>query len=138
RFEQARALAERVGFRQQAAAAPQQVFTLRRQPDVATETVEQRHAQFGFQRANLSGKRRLAQIHSIGSAGEAAGIGNADEGAQVAQIHAADDNNFASMKERQMHWTHEPRGLYRFSPSEPREAPWPAFARLTFSARGCL
>jgi hypothetical protein len=83
-----------------AAAAPQQVFTLRRQPDAATEAVEQRHAQFGFQRANLSGKRGLAQIHSIGSAGKAAGIGNADEGAQVAKIHAAHDNNFASIGER--------------------------------------
>jgi hypothetical protein len=85
---------------QQAAATPQQVFTLRRQPDAATEAVEQRHAQFGFQRVNLSGKRRLAQIHSIGSAGKAAGIGNADEGVQVAKIYAAHDNNFASIKEQ--------------------------------------
>ena len=40
RPEQPRALAERVGFRLQAAAAPQQVFTLRRQLDTATEAVK--------------------------------------------------------------------------------------------------
>src|SRR5262249_58257921 len=88
RFEQTRAFTERVVFRQQVAAAPEQVFTLRRQLDAATDAVEQWHAQFGFQRVNLSGKRRLAQIHAIGSAGKAAGIGDADEGAQVAKIHA--------------------------------------------------
>src|SRR5262249_58128755 len=58
RFEQTRAFTERVGFRQQVAAAPEQVFTLRRQLDAATDAVEQWHAQFGFQRVNLSGKRR--------------------------------------------------------------------------------
>src|SRR5262245_55711156 len=100
RFEQARALAERVGFRQQAATAPQQVFTLRRQLDAATDAVEQWHAQFGFERVNLPGKRRLAEIHSIGSAGETAGIGNADEGAQVAKIHVEYDNDFALIMER--------------------------------------
>src|SRR5262249_24882898 len=40
RFYEACALAERVGFRQQAATAAQQVFTLRRQPDTATEAVK--------------------------------------------------------------------------------------------------
>ena len=97
---QARALTERVGFRQQVTAAPEQVFTLRRELDAATDAVEQWHAQFGFQRMNLPGKRRLAQIHAIGTAGEAAGVGNADKGAQMTKVHAGHDNNFASIEEQ--------------------------------------
>jgi hypothetical protein len=100
RFEQARAFTERVGFRQQVTAAPEQVFTLRRELDAATDAVEQWHAQFGFQRMNLPGKRRLAQIHAIGTAGETAGVGNADKGAQVTKVHAGHDNNFASIEKQ--------------------------------------
>jgi hypothetical protein len=98
-FEQARAFTEGVGFRQQVTAAPEQVFTLRRELDAATDAVEQWYAQFGFQRMNLPGKRRLAQIHAIGTAGETAGVGNADKGAQMTKVHAGHDNNFCIDRE---------------------------------------
>ena len=52
-LERAGPLAERVGFRQQAAAAPKQVFALRCQPDAPAYPVEQRHAQLGLQPVNL-------------------------------------------------------------------------------------
>ena len=53
-LERARPLAERVGFRQQAAAAPEQIFALRGQPNAATDPVEQRHAQLTLQGADLA------------------------------------------------------------------------------------
>ena len=52
-LERASALAERVGFRQQAAAAPEQIFAFRCQLDAPPDAVEQRHTQLAFQRVDL-------------------------------------------------------------------------------------
>jgi len=83
-----RSVAEGVGFCHDLAPAPKQVFTFRRQPDAATDTVEQEHSQFGFQDLDLSRSSGLAQVEPYRCSGDTAGIGNGEEGAQLMKVHA--------------------------------------------------
>jgi hypothetical protein len=87
-LERPRALAERVRFSQQAAAAAQQIFAFRCQLHAATDPVEQRHAELGFERLYLPRQRRLAQVQAGSRAGDAAGVDNGRERAQVLKVHA--------------------------------------------------
>jgi hypothetical protein len=52
--ERARPLAERLGVTEQAPAALQQVLALRRQLEAPPNSIEQPHAQLGFERKNLA------------------------------------------------------------------------------------
>jgi len=63
------------------------------------DPVKQRYAQLSLQRVNLSGERRLAQIESIGRTREATGVGNGDEGVQMAKVHVRYDNFASIMKQ---------------------------------------
>jgi len=87
-FQRPCSVAERLGFRQDLAAAPKQVFTFRRQPDAATDPVEQEHTQFGFQDLDLSGSSGLAQVEPHRCSGDTASVGNGEEGAQLMEVHA--------------------------------------------------
>jgi hypothetical protein len=87
-FEHARTFAEGVRFSQQASAAPQQIFALRRELDTAADPVKQAHTQIDLHRANLSRESRLTDVQSISGAGEAARIGNGHEGTEVFEVHA--------------------------------------------------
>src|SRR5215831_11400110 len=86
-FQRPCSVVERVGFGQDLAAAPKQVFTFRRQPDAATDPVEQEHTQFCFQDLDLSGSSGLAQVETRRRSGDTAGVGNGEEGAQLMEIH---------------------------------------------------
>jgi hypothetical protein len=94
-LERARALGKGIGVGQQAAAAPEQVFALRGQLDAPADPVEQQHVELGFQRMDLTGQRRLAEIQASRRAREAAGVGNGREGAQLAEVHGFSDNKTA-------------------------------------------
>jgi hypothetical protein len=86
-FQRPRTVAECVGFGNDLAAAPKQVFTFRRQSDAATDAVEQEHAQFGFQDLDLSGSGGLAQVEPRRRPGHTAGVGDGEEGAQLIEVH---------------------------------------------------
>ena len=88
-LERARPLAEQLDFGQQAPAAPKQVFALRRELNAATDPIEQRHSQLGFQRVDLPRERRLTQVQAGGRTRKAAGVGDGGEGAQMPEVHAA-------------------------------------------------
>jgi hypothetical protein len=60
------------------------IFALRRQTEAATDTMEKPYAEIDLQRKNLPRCRRLAEIQTRSSAGDAAGIGDVNEGAQMA------------------------------------------------------
>src|SRR5262249_36839800 len=87
-LQRPRSVAERVGFGHDLAPALKQVFTFRRQPDAATDAVEQEHTQFGFQDLDLSGSSRLAQVGPRGRWGDTASVGDGEEGAQLMEVHA--------------------------------------------------
>src|SRR5262249_39692483 len=87
-FQCLRSLAERLGFGHDLAATPKQVFALRRQPDAATDAVEQEYAQFGFQDLDLPGSSGLAQVEPRRCTGDATGVGNREKGAQLIEVHA--------------------------------------------------
>jgi hypothetical protein len=60
----------------------------RRAPSsAAVAAVQQRHAQFPFQRLDLRRQRRLRHVQPFGRAREVAGLGHGDEVAQLAQFH---------------------------------------------------
>jgi hypothetical protein len=83
-----RAFAERVGFRQQAAAAAEQILAFRCELHAAADPVEQREAEFGFERLYLARQRRLAQVQAGSRAGDAAGVDNGRKGAEMLKVHA--------------------------------------------------
>jgi hypothetical protein len=56
---------------------------------VPPDAVEQRHAQFGLERTDLSGRSRLAEIQPGRRPGYAAVIHNGNEGSQIAEVHFA-------------------------------------------------
>jgi hypothetical protein len=86
-FEGPCALAERVGFRQETAAAAQQIFALQGELNASADAIEQGHAELGFEGVDLPRKSRLTDIEARRSASDAAGIDDGDEGAQVAKVH---------------------------------------------------
>jgi hypothetical protein len=87
-LQRSRSVAERVGFGHDLAPAPKQVFTFRRQPDAATDAVEQEHTQLGFQDLDLSGSSGLAQVEPRRCSGDTASVGNGEECAQLMEVHA--------------------------------------------------
>jgi hypothetical protein len=58
----ARALREGLGFRQQTAAAPQQVFALGSELHPPSDPIEQRHTELAFQGLYVARNGRLAQM----------------------------------------------------------------------------
>ena len=56
------------------------------QPVAAAVLFEQRLADALLQPAHLHGYRRLGPVHLLGRAGEAAGVGNHDEGLQLVEV----------------------------------------------------
>src|SRR3981189_2883552 len=67
-LEQARPLADGFYLCQHTTKTPQEVFALRCQLDAAADTVEQLHAELGFESLDLPGGRRLRQIRPGGGA----------------------------------------------------------------------
>jgi len=86
-LERACPLAQRFGIGEQAAAAPQQIFTLGGEANPPSDTVEQRHAQLRLERVNLPRGGRLGDIEPRRSAGNAIGVDDRGEGAEVTQVH---------------------------------------------------
>ena len=85
-LERTRARAKRIGFRQQAPAAAEQIFALRCQLHASPDPIEQRHAQLGLERVDLPRERGLTDVQAAGRAGEAADICDGGKGAQLAKI----------------------------------------------------
>ena len=96
-LELASPLAERLGFGKQSAAAPQQVFALRRQLHAPTDAVEQRHTKSASSAWICRDNAGWLRCKRGGRAGEAARIDDRREGAQVAKVHDATYNIFASI-----------------------------------------
>ncbi len=69
-----------VGARQQCAAGLGQA-------NLATEAIEQAHAQLLFQAGDTLAHGRLGQVQALAGFREAAGFGNGDKGVEVGQIH---------------------------------------------------
>src|SRR5262245_61346136 len=82
-----RALADEIGVLQEAPAAPQQILAFRGQLHAAADPIEQWHAELGFERLNLAGGGRLAQMQPSLGPRQASGIGDGDEGAKLAKVH---------------------------------------------------
>ncbi len=57
------------------------------QRDTLTVAQEQRDVQFLFQLTDESAQRRLGDVETLGSAGDARFLGDRDESAQVSEIH---------------------------------------------------
>ena len=88
RLEGTCALAQGLGVSQQLTAAPEQVFAFVRQSDAAADAIEQLHTEFGLQHLHLPGGCRLAQVEAYCGPGDAAGVGNRNEGAKLVQVHS--------------------------------------------------
>ena len=88
-LEGARPRTEGVGVQQKTATLPQQIFAFRCQAEAPTDTIEKPHAEVGLQGENLARCRRLAEVQATARAGDATGVGDAHEGAQMAEIHPA-------------------------------------------------
>jgi hypothetical protein len=86
-LEHARVLGERIGLGQQTTAAPKQLLTFRRQSDATSDAIKEQQLQFVLQRVNLSGGGRLAEVQSGRRAGDAAGVNNRHERAQMTEVH---------------------------------------------------
>jgi hypothetical protein len=86
-LERARSLAQRLGVRQQATAALEQILPLGRELNAAPPAIEQRNVQAGLEGLDLPRKRGLADIQPGGGPGEGAGVGDGDERAQVSEVH---------------------------------------------------
>jgi hypothetical protein len=82
-----RALAQAFDISQQASRPLEQILALGRQAHAAADAVEERHAELGFQSADLPRRSRLREVQSRGGAPEAALLGDGDESAQLAQLH---------------------------------------------------
>jgi hypothetical protein len=50
---------------------------------------EERHAQLGFELANLPGERRLRDVETLGGSREVSFVGDGDECAQMSKVHGA-------------------------------------------------
>jgi hypothetical protein len=87
-LEGARSLAERLGVTKQASAVLEQVFAGGRQLKAAPDQIEQPHAQFRFERMELSGNGGLTEVDPSGRPAQSASIGDGDKGLQVAQVHS--------------------------------------------------
>ena len=70
-----------------AGARDEQVAGLRHR-DLARRALDERHAELGLEAADLLRQRRLRDVLAGGSAGEMALVGERDEVAQLAEIHA--------------------------------------------------
>ena len=82
-----RALAERADRAQHGAAIPQQLLALAGQHQPATDAIEQPHAEFRLEVADLARQRRLRNAQAQRRPGDGSLFGNGDERPQVAQIH---------------------------------------------------
>ena len=69
-----------VGARQQGASGLGQA-------DLATEAIEQAHAQLLLQAGDTLAHGRLGQVQALAGFGKAAGFGNGDKGVEVGEIH---------------------------------------------------
>src|SRR5262249_23338489 len=88
-FESASPVTHGLRVAQQTPAALQQILALGCQLDAMTDAVDQRHAEFGLERVELPRRGRLRQVQSDRGARDTAGVGDFDEGAQVAEVHAS-------------------------------------------------
>jgi hypothetical protein len=79
-LERACALAKRLGFRQKPAAAPKEVLAFGREPDAAANAIEERHAELRFERVDLPGQGRLAQMQGGRGARKTTEVRNRGEG----------------------------------------------------------
>ena len=82
------ALAQRVRRAQDLARALQEVFALGGEVQTAADAVEERQAQLALEVADLARERGLREAQLRGGAGDVAGVGHADEVAEVPQFHA--------------------------------------------------
>ena len=69
-------------------AAHEQDLARRRELDAARRAVQQRHAELGLEPPDLLRERRLGHVQALGGAAEVAFLGDGDERAQVAELHA--------------------------------------------------
>src|SRR5262245_12754258 len=81
------AVPQRIGLLQQAASAAYNFLAFGGEPEPAANPVKQWHAQFGFERLNLTRSCWLAEMQSTNGAGEATSVGDGDQGFQLAEIH---------------------------------------------------
>jgi hypothetical protein len=86
-FERPRPLSDGVGIRQQTTGSPQQVVTLGGDLNAPPDAIEEPDVQLVLEGTDLTRQGRLTQIQSDGGPGEAAGVDDGDEGAQVSQVH---------------------------------------------------
>ena len=80
-FERASPLVEGFDFSQQAATMPKQTFALRGEFEAPADPVEQGQVESGFERVDLSRRRRLTQMQSRDGPVDAARLHNSHEGA---------------------------------------------------------
>ena len=69
----ARALADRLGVAKEASAVQEQVLACGRQLNATPDQIEQPHAQFRFERTELSGNGGLAEVDPAGRPAQSAG-----------------------------------------------------------------
>jgi len=87
RLERARPILERFHFDEQAAAAPQDVFTFGREPGSAADAVEQRYTKVPFELLDLPRESRLAEMQVGRGPGKAAQVDDLGERAKVSKVH---------------------------------------------------
>ena len=66
----------------------EQDLARRRELDAARRAVQQRHAELGLEPPDLLRERRLGHVQALGGAAEVAFLGDGDERAQEADLHA--------------------------------------------------
>jgi hypothetical protein len=86
-LERASSRTEQLRVHQQSTALPEQVLTLRRQPETPADPVEEAHTQLGFQREDLARRRRLAHGQPSARPRYATGLGDAHERVEMAEVH---------------------------------------------------
>jgi len=86
-LERARPILERFHFDEQAAAAPQDVFTFGREPGSAADAVEQRYTKVPFELLDLPRESRLAEMQVGRGPGKAAQVDDFGERPKVAEVH---------------------------------------------------
>ena len=87
RLERACTILERFHFDEQAAAAPQDVFTFGRELGTAADAVEQRYTKVPFELLDLPRESRLAEMQVGRGAGKAAQVDDLGQRAKVTKIH---------------------------------------------------
>jgi hypothetical protein len=97
-FERASPLVECLDFSQEATAESKQALSLGGKFQPPTNAVEQRYAESGFERIDLSGSSRLTQIDSWDRAMDAARVDNRHEGPQLIEVYLHDAISASNMR----------------------------------------